>query len=500
MLPRDRSEGTAVDSIVRNSTILAGAKVISSAIGLAVVALLPRILGNAEFGRLYLAIAVAGIFGTIANFGLSQVVTREVARDRARTRDVLRRAVTLTLGLGGCLYLTLPSIVAALGYSPYVGHLVLILGLGMLIDAWAQVLASIFQAHERMLVPAVARVAANVATLLVLLSFRNLGSALVVAIVMVTANLLLLVIHAAPLSRLEGFQQASAPSTALSWRRLLVAGLPFLAWQALGLIYFRIGVIMLGRMTTDATVGWYGAAGRLLDGFTFIPDTLMMATFPVVARLWTSSPSEFLVASRKTLDLLLVVTVPLVVTIFVLAHDIVAFLFTVPEFAPTVPILRINALTLGFIFVDYYLATILIAVGRERQWLAISVGACVLNPALSWALITHTHRYYGNGGIGAALATLATEVFVLFYALHLLPSGTFSRASTRVALRAATAGGVSAGGLGLGLLLGLPWIAVALGALLIYAAIVLWLGLVPDEILRSARRLLAWGPASAEVV
>jgi hypothetical protein len=59
---------------------------------------------------------------------------------------------------------------------------------------------------------------------------------------------------------------------------------------------------------------------------------------------------------------------------------------------------------------------------------------------------------------------------------------------------------VSAGVLCLGLLLGLPWIAVAVGGLLVYAAIVLWLGLVPDEILRSARRLLASGPASAEVV
>jgi O-antigen/teichoic acid export membrane protein len=500
MLASDRSAGTAIDSIVRNSTILASAKVISSAIGLAVIALLPRILGNAEFGRLYLAISVAGIFGTVVNLGLSQVVTREVARDRARTRDVLRRAVTLTLGLGGCLYLTLPSIVAALGYSAYVGHLVLILGLGMLIDAWSQVLASIFQAHERMLVPALARIAANVATLLALLSFRDLGSASVVAAVLAMATLLSLGIHAAPLFRLEGFRQARTAIAPLSWRRLLVAGLPFLAWQALGLVYFRIGVIMLGRMTTDATVGWYGAAARLLDGFTFIPDTLMIATFPVVARLWTSSSSEFLAASRKTRDLLLVVTVPLVVTLFVLAHDIVAFLFTVPEFAPTVPILRINALTLGVIFVDYFLATILIAVGRERQWLAISVGACILNPVLNWVLITHTHRQYGNGGIGAALATLATEVFVLFYALHLLPRGTFSRASARVALRAAAAGGLSGAILCLGLLLGLPWIGVALAGLLVYTAIVLRLGLVPDEILRSARGLLVWGAAPTEVV
>jgi O-antigen/teichoic acid export membrane protein len=485
---------TAVDSILRNSTILAVAKVISSAIGLALVVLLPRMLGNAEFGRLYLAISVASIFGTFAALGLSQVVTREVARDRGRARHYLRRATILTLGLGGCFYLTLPPIVAALGYSPYVGHLVLILGIAMIVDTWSQVIASLFQAHERMLVPAMARIAANAVTLLVLLALGDVTSAAVVAIVMVVASLVSLAIHAVPVGRLEGYRLSLAAGVGPSWRGLLIAGLPFLAWQALGLVYYRIGVIMLGRMTTDATVGWYGAAARLLDGLAFIPDTLMAATFPVVARLWTTSESEFHGASQKTLDLLLVVTVPLVVTLFVLAHQIVAFLFTIPEFEPTVPILRINAITLGIIFVDYYLATILMAVGRERQWLAISAGACLLNPVLNWFLIRHMHDRYGNGGIGAALATLLTEVFVLMYALRLVPKGTFGESSARVALRAGTSGALSAGILFLGLGVGVPWMALAVAGLLVYGGLVLWFRLVPDEVLRSVRGVLPWRP------
>jgi O-antigen/teichoic acid export membrane protein len=487
---------TAVDSILRNSTILAVAKVISSAIGLALIVLLPRMLGNAEFGRLYLAISLAGIFATFANLGLAQVITREVARDRGRTRHYLRRAILLTLAVGSGLYLALPPIVAALGYSSYVSQLVLILGLAMIVDTWSQMIASLFQAHERMLVPALGRIAANAVTLLALLALRPITSAAIVAIVMVAAAAVSLAIHAIPLPRLEGYRRVTTAVPGPSWRGILVAGLPFLAWQALGLVYFRIGVVMLGRMTTDATVGWYGAAARLLDGLTFIPDTLMAATFPVVARLWTTSHSEFQAASRKTLDLLLLVTVPLVVLMFVLAPHIVALLFTVPEFEPTVPILRINAITLGIIFVDYYLATILIAVGRERQWLTISVGACLLNPLLNWVFIRETQLRYANGGIGAAFATLATEICVLVYALRLMPPHTFGAASTRVAFRAGTAGALMAGGLALGLGLGVHWMAVAAAGLLVYAGTVLRFKLVPDEVLRSVRGVLVWRPST----
>ena len=133
----------------------------------------------------------------------------------------------------------------------------------------------------------------------------------------------------------------------------------------------------------------------------------MAAMLPVVARLWTTSPTQFQAASQKTLDLLLVATIPLVVVLLTLADPIVDLLFGAGQFGPSFLILRIKALTLAFLFVDYYLATILIAVGRERRWLLLAVAACFVSPALNWVLIPLTHARYGNGGVGAAVATVA---------------------------------------------------------------------------------------------
>ena len=46
-------------------------------------------------------------------------------------------------------------------------------------------------------------------------------------------------------------------------RRVFLGGLPFLVWVIFGEIYVRIDVLMLSLMTSDAVVGWYGAATRL---------------------------------------------------------------------------------------------------------------------------------------------------------------------------------------------------------------------------------------------
>jgi len=186
------------------------------------------------------------------------------------------------------------------------------------------------------------------------------------------------------------------------------------------------------------------------------------------------------------------------VALLTLAQPIVGLLFG-PEFGPAVPILRIKALTMVVLFVDYYLATILIAVGRERSWLAIAVAACVVSPTLNWVLIPLTDLRYSNGGVGAAVATLVTEVFIMTCAIRVAPPDALGTGPWRVAFQATGAGMAAGGVILLGLALGGPWIPVGIAGGVTYLALVLRLGLVPADVLDAARRSLT-GRASTEMV
>ncbi|HEV8676476.1 MAG TPA: polysaccharide biosynthesis C-terminal domain-containing protein, partial [Methylomirabilota bacterium] len=192
-----------------------------------------------------------------------------------------------------------------------------------------------------------------------------------------------------------------------------------------------------------------------------------------------------------------VITVPLAVTLLVLAGEIVGFLFTLETYRPSVPILRVHALSLAMVFVDYYLVGILMAMGRERVWLAIVGAACLVNLALNWVLIPATDGWYANGGIGAAAATLVTEVFILAWALHAIPAGTFGRASVRVAARALAVGAALATALGAGRALGAPWMLVAALGGAGYLMAVVRLGILPRDVSGWARGLIRGRPAVA---
>ncbi|MGH7264525.1 MAG: oligosaccharide flippase family protein, partial [Candidatus Rokuibacteriota bacterium] len=414
-------------SILRNSSLLIAAQAVAIVIGMTVVVLLPRFLGDAEFGRLHLALSLAMMFGILVEFGLAQVLARAVARERALARPYVRAAVPVYVGLAAVGYLALLAAVRLLGYPARVRDLVTILGIVTVAEALSQILGALFQAHERMLIPALARIAGNAFTLAAVTPLLTHGyGASAVAVVLALSVVLRVAIQAAGLPRLDGYRRRD-PGTTASWRGLAVAGVPFVIWQGLGILYFRMDVLMLGRLATDATIGWYGAATRLMDALNFVPQLVTMAAFPVVARLWVSSPAQFRDTVRKTLHLLLAVTAPVTAGLITLAPEIVDLLFTLEGFGPSVPILRIHALTLGLLFVDYLLVGVIMAVGRERRWIAIAGAACLLSPALHLLLIPATATRLGNGGVGAAVGTCLVEVFIMTSALRLLPAGTLGR-------------------------------------------------------------------------
>ena len=301
---------------------------------------------------------------------------------------------------------------------------------------------------------------------------------------LVLASLVRLVVHAVGLGSLDGLRRPS--SADLPWWPLLAAGLPFVLWQSLGVLYFRIDVVMLGFLTEPATVGWYGAVTRLMDGLTFIPETLAFAGYPVMARLWSGARREFEQTAQRILAIVLLIAVPLVAALVTLAPHVVDALFT-SAFVESVPILRVHAFTLGVLYVDFILARILMAIGRERAWLAISVMACFLNPTLNWLLIGFTQERFGNGGIGAALATLTTEICIAACALRLVPRAALGWVSSGAMVRLLTAGAATAAAILLGLAFGLPWVVAGVAGAAVYVVAVLSFGLVPSDLMTRVR-------------
>ena len=115
------------------------------------------------------------------------------------------------------------------------------------------------------------------------------------------------------------------------------------------------------------------------------------------------------------------------------------------EFSRSVPIMVILALNVPLVGADMIIGTALIARDKQRQWALTGVSAAFLNPAMNAVLIPLTQSAYGNGAIGAATATLLTEMYLMAMGLRLLPRGVFDSTTLSTTLRTVGAALLMAG-------------------------------------------------------
>jgi O-antigen/teichoic acid export membrane protein len=79
------------------------------------------------------------------------------------------------------------------------------------------------------------------------------------------------------------------------------------------------------------------------------------------------------------------------------------------------------------VYVDFILGSaILGAADKQRWWALAGLLAIFINITVNFFLIPYTQAVFENGGIGAAIATLATELFVMGFAIALLPKSYFA--------------------------------------------------------------------------
>ena len=231
----------------------------------------------------------------------------------------------------------------------------------------------------------------------------------------------------------------------LAWA-LLRGGAPFFLWGAFGVIYQRNATIQLQALTDTTTVGWFGSAVRWYETLSFVPYIFQAAVLPVLSRTYMGADDTMARTSRRSFDLILLAALPISMGVVLLAPQLIALVGGLEKYSGSVVPLRILGVSLVPLYVDMILATILVSVDKQRQWATVAVGAALLNPLVNAWLIPQTQRLWGNGALGAAVVTLATEAIIFFCYIGLVPRGVLGWGSLsfagRAALAAALMGGV----------------------------------------------------------
>lgn len=462
--------------VLANALILGIGQVVTWVLSTVYLAVVSRYLGPVRQGELTLALSLVTVLGIAISLGMDTLITRTVARtpERASTLVSATIIVRLALSIPGGIALYVYTIIAHLNAETR--QVALVLAIGMVIAACGNSLVAAFQGRERMAPGVVVAVVQNALGLgvAILIAWQRAG-VIYFAVANIVIDGLLLALN---LYWIRHVARLTFHVPLRIIREVVIGSLAFWASSVFLTIYINVDSIMLQSLAGTQAVGLYAPATRMFAAALFLPAIIGQATLPMLSRLGIDGGTDFVRASRKTLSLLIACAVPLTVGLATFASPLIHAIFG-NAYRLSVPVLVVLSLCIPFMFLNIQFNQILAARDRQRIWTIVMAVSCLLNPLANLMLVPLAKHRWHNGAEGAALALLATEIFMTAYGCWILRDVLRDHGLARVTAAALVAGGVQAA---------IAWLMQALwpplgeaAGVAVYAALAIGLGVLPRE-------------------
>ncbi len=417
-------ELTNTHSIAKNSLAPTFLNLLNRFIDFLFAAFYLRLLGPADAGGYATAIAIAGWYEIIANFGLNTLVIREVSRERGQAgyyllnTTVLRLGTSLVASLPIFLYIFLVSTRGTpLGIDTVAAILLLLLG--MFFSGIGQSFTGLFYAYETAETPAaiatvttILKVGFGVIVLVLGYGFVGLAGVSILVNLLTLATLAWAAYRRIPL---KGPWRIDWPAH----RRMIRASYPLMLNHLLASVFFFVDVPMMQQINGDEAVGWYNSAYKWVNAFNVIPSFFTFALFPVISRQIAHDVTDAQRTFRMSIKLMVLLALPLAACTTLLAPLLIGVLGG-RQFLPqgawalqiviwSIPVGWMNSVT------NY----VLIALGRERVQIRAFLIGVTFNFVFNLLLLPRFSF------VGAALTTIASEIILLlvfnFYLRERMP-------------------------------------------------------------------------------
>ncbi|OGC10079.1 hypothetical protein A3F86_03330 [candidate division WOR-1 bacterium RIFCSPLOWO2_12_FULL_45_9] len=395
-------------TIIKNTASLLFGGLASQFLSFLAVVYLARILGPSDFGKINFAMAVVIYFTLVADLGLPILGTREIARQKNKVRDYLGNILSLRFILALLAFAALLVFTYFLNKPLEIKQLLIIFGLGLftsaLLPEWA------FQGMQKMEYVGLGKIVANLLFLVLVLKFVNssqqlswipwirLGSAAVAMVL-----LLFLIV------RLFGWPRFNFNFSILS--KLLSKASPLGLSLIMAQIFYNIDTVMLGFMRTDAEVGYYNAAYKIILVIIFLAGSYHDAIFPLLSNYYKTSLDSLKRLLRQTQKLMAILGFPIVIGGAVLARPIINLLYK-SVYSEAAVAFQILIWSVIIIYFNTTYSRGLVACNREKWFLLGTTIPAIFNIAANYLLIP---RF---GISGAAFTTVLSEMlgFAIMFA------------------------------------------------------------------------------------
>jgi O-antigen/teichoic acid export membrane protein len=405
----------ALQRLLSNTFLAFSSEIIVKLSSALLFILIARQIGPEEAGVFNLAVTYLVIIFALSDWGLQELLIREVAPRRNQSAHYFINYLAMRLLLSAVTYALLLLLLRfSLPHTDYATTVIRVLTLALFPEAIFGLCRALFIAHEQFLIPTLAatfnsgfKLAAGLWLLL------QGGDAATMAWAMPVGSTLSLLIFLPLVGRLvRTIPQISPASLALQFSLNQLRYAPgFIIIGIFLTLDFQLDTLLISFFLSESDLGWYGAAQTIMLAFWMMPLAIRNAIYPLMARYVHHEPEKLALLYHKANRYLLIAGLPVAAGIALLAEPIIILVFG-ESFSPARPALQWMIWAVVFAFLNVPNARLMLVHNRQSHAGWMTGISMLINLSLNLYLIP----LYGI--VGAAVArTVSTGA--LFAGLYL---------------------------------------------------------------------------------
>ncbi len=399
---------SSASKITKNSAIIFFNRLINPVIAMVLVIYVARYLSVEDMGKYSFIRSYFSIFMVIASFGLQRPLIRDIAKNQKSAGIFFFNSALLGL-VSSVIMISLAVVIVNLAnYSTDVRTGVYIISFSLLATTLNEYCQAVFAAFEKFgqntIIILVSSIVRTVAAILFLITGYGLFALISVIL---AVNFLELMLKLIVVKKMVGTIPLKLEP---AFQKNLIRMIPtFTLISVLSVIYWRIDILMLSKMTTMVEVGIYAAAYRLMETCKGLPLSIARAMFPGLSQMCSSDNGRAKEMADKIIKWTGLMIIPMAAGTSMLSGEII-FFFYKTKFIAAVPVLQILIWTIvpyGFAMI---LANLLVANNLQKYDLRVNLFAFGVNLILNYFFIKKFSY------LGASYATIIS--IIIFFLLQ----------------------------------------------------------------------------------
>jgi len=392
-------------SVTKNTSYLTLSYVAQKVLSFFYFVLVARAIGVEDLGKYTFALSFATIFAVFIDWGLTQGLITESAKEKGKIERFLGSILVTKLLFSVVVYGLVVLTINVMNYPAITRHLVYVSGIIMLLDQITLTLWGVFRGQRNLKYEAVS-VVINQSLILI-------SGLIIIWLKLPLIYLLIPYVLGSSFSLIFSSVVCRKILNVRFWQNCNFGNLKFIfkiAWPfALIAIFSRVygylDTVMLSKMVGDRAVGWYSVAMKIPFAFQFIPAALAAAIFPAFSYQFVHDKNQLKLTYERVMRFLTIIVLPIAVGIGVLARPIIEFFYG-QEYLPSVLSLQILMSSLFFVFINFPLGSLLNGCERQKTNTKLVGLTMILNIILNLLLIPKFSF------IGSSIAFLVCQIFL----------------------------------------------------------------------------------------